>query len=311
MKYLFPLLACILLVSFTEGQTAKNDWTKQNLKDQVKSVTDTIYKAVEKSGVLEKDNLLSTHNCLFNEMGFDLGEGYKKQGKITSQFTCKYDSRNNLAEKEIYKDEKLSFRETTTYDEKNNPLEKITLKNSRNYNSTDSLKKKDDHYTYKYDAAGNIIEISENIDGVLWVRFVNIYDGGVNIVKQNIYYPQKPASNNIGFFKYDAQGNQVEKDCFNADSVLVYKFTDKYDAQGNHTESAIYRRGDTLQYKEMMTYDDRGNVTRVVTFRTESATDSDHSYEFKKFDSKGNWHEQVQYSNGKPETITERTIEYY
>jgi len=60
-----------------------------------------------------------------------------------------------------------------------------------------------------------------------------------------------------------------------------------------------------------MTYDDKGNKTRDIDYNKDSVIKWDNRWEYKKYDSIGNWVESVNYSKDNGKSITERKLEYY
>jgi hypothetical protein len=311
MKNLLPLFACLLLFSCTPKGKVKNDWTQQNLKGNVKSIKAYTCKTVEKSGSVDTNGWAEV--TTFNNSGFLLQEFSKKRDSLVLWRSYKYDTHNNLLEKEIHLEGKLVRREINKYDENNNMVEQTTFE--RDYElHADSLIKSDIHFVYKDSTDAKLVQSIATRKDKPWYIKITILNSKGNVTRDRIFYSwdtDKKGASQTGIYKYDARENMVEKDCFDADSTLDFKFVNKYNDKGNKTEEAAYKRKDTLVFREVKTYDSIGNMTGYTFYKHDGSINSDWHCEYKKFDAKGNWIEQVSYKNGKPETITERTIEYY
>jgi hypothetical protein len=314
MKHIFPLFTCLLLFSCSEKKKVRNDWTDEDLKGKVKSLTSFTYKVIDKPGEVQKDSLMYTDITTFNNSGFLVEELRKKNDTLLFQRVYKYDEHNNLLEDETNKDGKLGYRVINKFDEKNNLIEKATFEMKSNL-STDSLEKSDSHLTYKYNSDGKVIDEIATENDNPWFSKIRIEDNNGKTISEKIHYVfawLKPKDKiQIAIYKYDSQGNQIEKDFFDADSVFYFKFTDKYDERGNNTENAAFRTGDTLEFRRVMTYDDKGNKTRDIDYNKDSVIKWDNRWEYKKYDSIGNWVESVNYSKDNGKSITERKLEYY
>lgn len=140
-----------------QGQSV-NEWTRENLKGQVKSVTSTSYSVVEKFGVAEKGSLTYKHIKKYDGKGNWLPD---------QTISYKYDDIGNLIEVDTYynTDGSLSGKEFFKYDDKGNRTE------GKSYKSDGSLSSKS---TTKYDVNGNRLED-------------NYYDAGGNLLNKTIY----------------------------------------------------------------------------------------------------------------------------
>ena len=85
-------------------------------------------------------------------------------------------------------------------------------------------------------------------------------------------------------YKYGDNGNQIEQNLFNPDGSLSLKHTYKYDDNGNQTESNDYNSDGNLSLKYIYKYE---------------------------YDKAGNWIKKTSIRNNKPDSITERVIEYF
>jgi hypothetical protein len=312
MKHLLLLFACLLLFSCThEKKKVKNDLVTMNLKGEVKSITSYSYKAIENSGKVEKDSLKGAGVEIYNSSGFLVLDSSIMKNRNGFKLIQIFDEHNNRLERKLYKYGKLKAKTIKKYDEKNNVIEENTLASPSDKLYPDSLAKTGNTYSYKYDTINEILEAVATQDGKPWYRAEYEYDTKGNLIKRKMYYAWDKGLSDFFRVKYDDKGNQLEKDDFNADSILVFRFIDKYDDKGNLIQEIARRKGDTLEFDEVKTYDDKGNLIRNIDYHKDSVVHWDWRYEYRKFDATGNWTEQVFYNKGKPETITERTIEYY
>lgn len=310
MKKLLPICICIMFFSCVKKGKVKSDWVNQNLKGRVKSITDSVYQAIGKSGIPEKNSLQYIDSITYNNSGFLLREISRSHDTITFQRICKYDSHYNLIEKVIYYKARLLSHQINRYDDRNSLVDQIIYKTGVEP-PTDSLVKFHIHYTYKYDRKGNVTELIDTMDGTLRLIVTNILNEKGNVIKQKRYSSGAHTSNDSSVFQYDMNGNQLEHDDFDANGQPSFKFMTKYDSKGNEIEETIYRHGDTIELKEVKAYDDKGNMIQEIDSSGDGRINRNRRYEFKKFDKMGNWIEQVFYNKDNPETITERSLEYY
>ena len=150
------LIGMLVFVSFSPSAINKKDPTDLNLKGKVKTLTETMFKAVDKFGEIQKGEIQGKDIILFNDKG----------NRIEYNYYNSDDGR--LSENDIFK-----------YDDKGNKLEKTS------YNSDGSLAYK---YTYKYDDNGNNIEYNRyKSDGSLMFKNKYKYDDKGNQIESNSY----------------------------------------------------------------------------------------------------------------------------
>jgi hypothetical protein len=291
MKYLALILSVLTLISCTHKKIKKNDLEALHYKGKVKSIEYKVYKAVQDStGKVAKRNLISKIQSLCDQRGY-------------------------FVEKSSYKGEKLSYRMDRKYDSAGRTLEETEMKQAMVYLAPggakdDSFAVNHTIYTFKLDANGNETELKTTQNNKPWYRDVNTYDDRGNLIQMDEYVPWDTL-NKKEYYKYDSKNNLTEKKGYKANGKMFFKYTYKYDGMGDITELLAYKGDSTLDMTEEMQYDDKGNKTTDTQTLPDGTKNFDWKYEFTEFDKEGNWVKETSYSEGKPQAITERVIEYY
>lgn len=184
----------------------------------------------------------------------------------------------------------------------------------------------------KFNEDGVIMEenMYDSYDGSLETKKIYIYDDKGNKIEE-IY------NNSEGFptvkkkYKYDDKGNNIELNGYRFDGILSSKYTHTFDDKGNEIESNSYNPDDgTLKYKMFKRYDIFGNLILIsqhypngklyhkLTYKYDDKGNKielnkyGKKYTFKyEFYENNNWIKRIDYEDGIPITIVERTIEYY
>jgi YD repeat-containing protein len=313
-KMLILIMASMMFISgCTTGQTPnqvkkKTSLEKVGLKGKVKSIRAIEYDVVfNRFGNIMKGSIKSygtNYLWKYNEKG-NMIEYHLFLDKYIYKYIYKYDKNDNLIEENEYNlDGSLDSKNTYKYDDKGNLVEK------NEYDADGNLDDKDT-YKYKYDDKGNLIEkIHDNTDVG---KYTYKYDYKGNIIEENQYY----SDGNL-YLKsiYNDKGNMIEEDCYFSyntytrdnkgneiknDSGITYKATYKYNDKGNMIEmNKYYPYGGCWGTK----YDNKGNGT--------SGSFSNWEYTYKyEYDEQGNWIKMITYTDGYPDEVTERTINYY
>lgn len=153
---------------------------------------------------------------------------------------------------------------------------------------------------YKYNEDNQVIEEDGYESGVKYLYKYN--DKGFK-VEFNNYYKGKLVQK-IKFI-CDAEGNEIEKNSFEADGKLTYKekniFKDrkiidskqydadgvlkysinyKYDSNGNMTEFVFYDSFGKIDSKQNYKYDNKGNMTELVFYDSSGKIDSKKNYKY-------------------------------
>ena len=122
-----------------------------------------------------------------------------------------------------------------------------------------------------------------DVESVTFIEY-NLTDKFGEIVKDGI------EEKNV--YKFNQQGDVIEKAPYNSDGSLDYKYLYKYDSQGNMIEKANYYSDGSLGWKYLYKYDSKGNIIEVDGYKSDGSIDYKALY---KYDSQGNWTEQISY----------------
>ncbi len=117
-------------------------------------------------------------------------------------------------------------------------------------------------YTYTYDANGNLLEETMDIDGNGIVEIVIIYDGDGNTLSQTQDTDSDGRVDYTQTFFYDVNGNLVTCEFdFDADGMVDQISTYTYDSDGNLlSEEQDYGVDGTIDRRRLYTYDADGNM---------------------------------------------------
>ena len=231
MKKIFFLLF-ITLNSF--GQIHKSDLQKLRLIGKVKSIQETNFSGVEKSGKITDEISNGKNKYVYDQKGNQiLEEGYHPNGNLIMKGV-------------IILNEKGNKIETQNYGEDGKPWHKSK---------------------YVYDKKGNQIE--ENVysnDGSLRCKFTNAYDNKGNQIESEFHQFHMREFTEITKYVYDDKGNQIERHWYNEDKRLIYLNKYVYDEKGNEVEELSCKADGTIKFKTeyKYTFDSRGNwITRL------------------------------------------------
>lgn len=174
--------------------------------------------------------------------------------------------------------------------------------------------------TFIYDAKGNLVEKKEYLKNVtslqytkpvnLYRKFIYAYDEKSNRTEE-VFYQYK---NNFykdstiikSTYKYDGEGNIIEKNINDSNIVQTYK----YDYKGNLLENYLYKPKNKLKLKRIFVYDTNGNQQELSVFTSSGKVKNKITY---LYDDNGN---KIEQKNHKPknwlsqERIVKQTYKY-
>jgi hypothetical protein len=235
----------LLFIRCSIVEQKKNDLMEWKLNGKVKSFRQISYRAIEKYGVISKQEGPSGGiYVLFNEEG-------------------------NTIEHNIYGlDGSLDWKYTYKYDDKGNKIEE-----NRHYPDGPGGKT-----TYKYDYKGNMIEENEyTASEKWWSKNTYKYDNEGNIIESGSYYKSDSILYQITIYQYDNEGNLIEENEYDSTGTYVYPYrqkTYKYDDAGNVIEKRYYGFDNNLQpdwivAKYAYEFDEKNNWIRKTEFVNE------------------------------------------
>jgi uncharacterized protein YkuJ len=144
--------------------------------------------------------------------------------------------------------------------------------------------------TYGYDKNGN--KRKEEIDILSDAQILNFYDSLGNKVESKIGSAKDALLRITTKFSFDKNGNEISDIRYDSYGELMDATTRKYDLNNNVIEEETHAR--------------KNSLLAVATGKTSYVNSYKYTY-----DERGNWVKVVSYEDGKPEDITERTIEYF
>jgi len=275
------IIALLVTVSYAQAPE-KNDLHQLDLKGNVKSVHQTWYWAKDNSGVVAKgkkickDDMVES-KILLNDKGNKTEDSrFNADGNLTLKLVYDYDDKGLCSVEDRYNSDGMMARHRKfayKYDDAGKVIEEDFLGVQITYGKT----------TYTYDSKGNVIEKS-------WFNS----DGTVGMKETS---------------KYDDNGNMIETTNYVRDGKPEWRITYKMDASGKLAEETWYKNGTKFFITYTYSYDEQGRKTEMHYLNEKRK--SYMKWTFKRvYDSHGNWTQEIQYRNDKPNTISERVIEY-
>lgn len=278
----FLLVLGLLLSSCSHK--AVNDWEANGLKGKVRSVTENMYEAIQRTNKVEK-------GLPYRPEGFDFEMKFNEQGYITEQI--QFGTGKEPVGKSIYK-----------YDKEHPTLKTMLISYDQNGEVVDQT-------TYRYtadhpdevqqyvqvDADGNttssqIVEYNKSGD----VRTTYHYSGGGRLLErvEEVIEKGYPIETRI----YDVKDEQTGY------NVVQYRhqLMDSMQAYDPKTKA--------LQMAIGFKYDDEDNLTEQHGKDGNGEAFLTERYEYE-YDKEGNWTRRVHYVGSHPAELTERFIEYY
>lgn len=97
-------------------------------------------------------------------------------------------------------------------------------------------------------------------------------------------------------YKYDKNGNVTEESWYHSDGSLWMRYV--YIYKDKQREELVYAEDGSLNQKYRYTLDDKDNDIEMLSFDTETnKINGKETYEYQKFDVKGNWTKKIIYEN--------------
>ena len=280
--YLFFLLPLFLL-SFTDGNKKKNDWEKEKLKGNVKSIREYYYNEADDKTLAIKPSAIG-----INDSNSCIITNYNEKGNVT---TCNWHRGNLEGKKWINR-----------YDDAGNLIESTT------FNTDDSISKKS---YFIYDANLNCIESNGTYYGKHGMNFKLIYkyDDKNNRIEMGYYkYFKDSQAYYQWIYKYDENDNNIEEYVYHEDGKLSQKYINKFDNDHNLIQIDAY--SESLMWKYFSTYNENGLMTDEHQIGKDDKLMYDYAFKYE-YDDKGNWIKKIKYEKDIPIGLTIRVIEYY
>lgn len=315
------------LAACKSGSTAEeNDWKKMELSGKVKSVTETMYEAVEglsgiEAGAIQtepfysylefnKSGMVVENEYLDNDYGMRVRivskydkngnrieeASYDEDGNLDERSVFKYDKNGNMLEGVSYDlDGAELYRLSSIYDDNNNIIE-----TSVNSSMGDDMQRK---VIYKYDEKGN--KTAEDMyanETVLVAASTFQYDENDNLIETYMNYVMQNDGGR-GVYKYDDRGNKIEETAYDLEGNFSGKGIYKYDGENREIEIVSFNADSSMTTEVAYVYNDLGKVARQTQTRTMRVLREYGDGSGVEYISEGDkWHEMTQsYTNEYPE----------
>lgn len=267
----------------TKPNAKKTSWELDGLKGKVKSLKTVSYTAITNLGQLRKGEIIE------DTWGY-------------SNTLIKFDEKGNWTDYSSYKPDGSNIRlEVMKYDGEGNSLEMFIY----NYGNIEHRR------TFTTDKNGNIIEMFrfDTKDSLVTKSFYRYNEDGYEIEAYRYTVTDSLISKTIS--NYDKNGNLIERFNYGAGGSLTTKTLYKYDNSENRIERTVYGLDENLIEKTTYQYNEKRLETETNTFNSNDNSNTKNTYKYKKYDTKDNWIERIEYKDDVVVKITERLIEYH
>jgi len=283
-----------------------NDIKIMRMKGNIRSLSETTYKAQDKFGEIFKGQITGKNSLiLFETTGMIKEEQYfDQQGKPLSTKKNMYDSKGNKIENVFKPDGKLDNTKKISYDSKGNIIEETI------YNSQGLLESK---YKYKYIDRKLTESCLYNSEGSISNIELYGYDIEGNKTEENFYNSEGELIDSHRFIiETDGEGNRTVKDIFVTDGVENISW-EKFSREGYRIIQGYGKAGEEKSSLTEYKYDSSGNV--IEETGNDPVLYLKYEYEY---DKAGNWVTKTVFEKKslenkiwQPKFITVRTITYY
>lgn len=253
---------------------------------KVKSVEERSYKARKHHGTITSGRAAHEYS---GELDFMLG--YDSLGRTISR--TMYSNRSGQA----------SWSIQYSYDSAGNAVQ------SRRYQHKQGLTNMT-NYVNTYDQQGRLIfRTAKDPEGLEQPRsWVYTYDANGFITEQLVTDSLHPA-NGLKMRYLDRNWNALKQWDY-VNTKLTYYMELEYDSSGNKTAERLYHRRGHMVYAYHWKYSAKNELERFEN--CESSAHNCESWNYKyEYDAAGNWIKRIEYRNGKPRFVRERTLTYY
>lgn len=262
---------------------------------------------------------------------------YKNDRDVVRKILYEYDYAGNKIKETAYtlnEAEELSVdgRKLFEYDKANKLVKETHISDGKEYQTTyeynvsGKLSKEissEREILYSYDKNNKITKTCIRENKKQWWKEEDLYDNNGNKI-QSIHYDDSNIINNRYFYRYNEKNQTVLDSCVDSDGTLSFmnKFFYKNDTlrysksisfnwllSSEHDFPGWVETGDgKFEYTTYQTLDKFGNVIEeLIDYVLLQELD----FDYKEFDSKGNWTRRVVREFGKPYRIEKREIKYY
>ncbi len=274
----------------------------KDLKGKVSSCVETVYKASEVNGEIQKGDKTSEWVYNFDKNGnVVLFQAIGGNGKTLRKYVYSYDKEGREIKRVWYSASAAVYREyVTTYD--NNMPKKYVVKDGDG-------KMLDSSY---FEGNGGKIEV-ENLyakvgDSITTKKYNYTYTNGYLTEK----IEKKGTEAKIKeWYKYDAKGNLLQEKRYNDKGELSYHYIYTYNSNGDKIERRSMSKSGNLSRIITYAYDDHGNMTEETWYDSGKKILRMQKFTYT-YDHNGNWISKISYEGLEERVIaiTLRSIAY-
>jgi YD repeat-containing protein len=262
---------------------------------------------------------------------------YENGSEVNQKILYEYDYAGNKIKETSYtlndaEELSVSDRRLFKYDKENKLVAETHImdgteyQTTYEYNESGKLSKEvssEREILYSYDNNFKITKTCIRENKKLWWKEEEFYDSNGNKI-QSIHYDDSNRINNQYFYKYNEKNLTVLDSCVDLDGTLSFMNKSYYKNDTLRLKKSIsshwllsseqgfpgwVETGDgKFEYTTYQTLDKFGNVIKELI---DYVLLQELVFEYKEFDSKGNWTKRVVREFGKPYRIEKREIEYY
>lgn len=309
MKLSFFLSAfCFFTLStFAQAPKKQSDLESDNVKGNVKSITQKYYEAEEKDG---KDTIGEPYESTdrnyvihYNEKGYiTWATFYKTRATLDYRYTFKYDNAGNRIEETWFdSDNALDYRITRKFSNMGHLLE------LKKY--TDTTATYTEKYVYLPDPSGNPTKTSLYDENDVLLTVTNsTYDGFGNRIQDDNFDGKGKALGKV-IYTYDSRRLKTSEETYSADGNIMTKKKFIYEYRGKLSQQQVYDNNGKLVEKNIYTFNDSGDENEWTNYDRTGFPIYQYTYRYE-YDTQGNWIKKVQVKDGKPVYYTIREIAY-
>ena len=238
---------------------------------------------------------------------------------------CEYDnSGNKITETRLSKEDRISYQKIFSYNNTNNLIKEkhflsndyLTLEYDENGNSKEVTKHEPISLSYtktiKYNSVGNKTEeVTKYETNNNWKTKYLYNDNGH--LKEEIMYNSDDLIILKWLYKHHENGIISEKSGYQISEdrkILYLSVIYNFDENGRQLSEVIYNSSDEITIKEKRKYNINGDIEENTFYTSDNSMNGIFKYLYE-YDNQNNWIKSTELWNEKPNSITERKIEYY
>ncbi len=258
----------------------ENDVSRMRLNGKVKSMERVIYiEYHNRNNKVKKYSRKGSY--LFDSKGRKVEHLILEyDGRFKSKTVREYDNSGNIQNVIMYDSiGDIYLKMIRNYDINGFLIER------KSYNSKGDIFSKENLENNVY---GDLVKRIDFDKGIENYKEVLSYDKNRNKIERKVYLKDSNGEFYLeirSLYKYDNEGNLVEKSDFEFEEVLQLRNTRKYDSRGNLSENIHYKSDGSLSRRVVNKFDIRNNKIERLEYDSDDIIESKNQY---KFDVSGN-----------------------